>query len=425
MAIVVNVTKKASKKFYQARWIDPVTGKMQTQSTKTAVKREADRFAADLGLQLEAGDVVKRAKITWAEFRKRYVAEAMADNAESTIERVGTVLNAVEQIINPQAPGSIQEEQLADLVAEWRKPTRAGKTELSPVTIDGNLGMLRTALRWAKSEHMIHRVPKFPKRKTKQALKRRKQSKGRPITLEEFERLLKVVPAVVMQELVAREERLIAQLEKSKTERGKAFYSRQLEDVRQRQLDYPEIWRRNLWGLWWSGLRLSEFAELHWQGNEIRPILDGRRPMFWIGHEGQKSGLEEFCPMAPEFAEFLEQVPVRERKGYVFDVSPFTQRRGDNISPFIRAFGREAKIVVKTGKETKYASAHDLRRSFGSRWALRVRPFVLKELMRHESIATTEEYYAELETGLVCDELWKAIERTDVAPAPGKKASAD
>ncbi len=36
---------------------------------------------------------------------------------------------------------------------------------------------------------------------------------------------------------------------------------------------------------------------------------------------------------------------------------------------------------------------HDLRRSFGERWATRVMPQVLMELMRHESIEATMNYY--------------------------------
>jgi integrase len=46
----------------------------------------------------------------------------------------------------------------------------------------------------------------------------------------------------------------------------------------------------------------------------------------------------------------------------------------------------------KTAK-VKYASLHDLRRSFGERWALRVMPTVLMDLMRHESIQTTMKHY--------------------------------
>ena len=43
--------------------------------------------------------------------------------------------------------------------------------------------------------------------------------------------------------------------------------------------------------------------------------------------------------------------------------------------------------------EVEFASAQDLRRSFGERWAPRVMPQVLMELMRHESIETTLKYY--------------------------------
>ena len=40
-----------------------------------------------------------------------------------------------------------------------------------------------------------------------------------------------------------------------------------------------------------------------------------------------------------------------------------------------------------------YASAHDLRRSFGFRWAKRVMPLILQKLMRHADITTTMEFY--------------------------------
>ena len=70
-------------------------------------------------------------------------------------------------------------------------------------------------------------------------------------------------------------------------------------------------------------------------------------------------------------------------------------------SAIITAIGKKAGVKVRskikskvdpaTGKRgpvevIKFASAHDLRRSFGERWAERVLPKVLMELMRHESI---------------------------------------
>ena len=54
----------------------------------------------------------------------------------------------------------------------------------------------------------------------------------------------------------------------------------------------------------------------------------------------------------------------------------------------------------------KFATAHDLRRSFGTRWAKRVMPAVLQRLMRHAEIATTMKYYVTMDADSVADELW-------------------
>ena len=58
----------------------------------------------------------------------------------------------------------------------------------------------------------------------------------------------------------------------------------------------------------------------------------------------------------------------------------------------------------------KYASAHDLRRSFGNRWAKRVMPAVLQQLMRHESIDTTMGYYVDLDADELAEDLYRADE---------------
>jgi integrase len=56
--------------------------------------------------------------------------------------------------------------------------------------------------------------------------------------------------------------------------------------------------------------------------------------------------------------------------------------------------GKTARIKVdeREGRE-KFASAHDLRRAFGTRWSRIVLAPVLKELMRHADIGTTMKYY--------------------------------
>jgi len=63
----------------------------------------------------------------------------------------------------------------------------------------------------------------------------------------------------------------------------------------------------------------------------------------------------------------------------------------------------------------KYASAHDCRRSFGTRWAYRVLPQVLQQLMRHERIETTLGYYVELEATRTADAIWAAWEAVETS----------
>ena len=67
--------------------------------------------------------------------------------------------------------------------------------------------------------------------------------------------------------------------------------------------------------------------------------------------------------------------------------------------------GKKAGVVVNKA-DGKFASAHDLRRAFGTRWAKRVMPAVLKRLMRHSTVQTTMGYYVDLDAADVADQLW-------------------
>ena len=75
----------------------------------------------------------------------------------------------------------------------------------------------------------------------------------------------------------------------------------------------------------------------------------------------------------------------------------------DTFANMIESIGRAASVKVHTAAsgKVKYASAHDLRRGFGHRWAQRVMPAVLKELMRHDDISTTMKYYAEQDAAAI------------------------
>lgn len=73
------------------------------------------------------------------------------------------------------------------------------------------------------------------------------------------------------------------------------------------------------------------------------------------------------------------------------------------------ATGVKVNVHPNTGK-VKYASAHDLRRAFGERWATRVMPPVLQQLMRHESIDTTLRYYVGRNAEATAEAVWDAFQ---------------
>ena len=137
--------------------------------------------------------------------------------------------------------------------------------------------------------------------------------------------------------------------------------------------------------------------------------------MLWVPGELEKGNEDRILPMAPEFAEFLRKTPFPDRIGYVFNPLPRRQRYSSRISAHhvsrvISRIGEAASVIVngncKTGK-VKYASAHDLRRSFGERWAPRVMPNVLQELMRHENYETTMRYYVGQNAKRTSSLLWE------------------
>lgn len=120
--------------------------------------------------------------------------------------------------------------------------------------------------------------------------------------------------------------------------------------------------------------------------------------------------------MAPEFAELLESVPMKERRGHEFRFPADCPQAVHAVCQRVVAIGKAAGIVIKprtkldeNGKPVtvnQCASAHDLRRSFGFCWSRRVMPTVLKELMRHASIETTMTFYVGQNAEATADELW-------------------
>lgn len=401
--IKVTVFKPKGRKYFQAQWVDPITGKKKTRSTGTNLKREAERFAGKLAGELNSGTYRGKLQTKWSDFRERYESEVVPGFADRTAEKVRATFRAVERIINPKMLATLNGEQISRLTSELRKQG------LAEPTIKSHLAHLKSALRWAKDIGILTEVPKIimPKRTA--------GMKGRPITTEEFERMIDTVPKVVGRSLRRNRTRLICKLAKVPGPEV-AIMQDELRHSDRTFRNLVESWRRLLWGLWWSGLRLGEAVRLHWTDDrELTVDFSGKYPMFRIRAEAEKGHKDRLLPMAPEFAEFLEAVPNERREGFVFDqlsVRDCGQRLTQQpIGSMLCEIGKVANIKVAENKKgrVKFASAHDCRRAFGFRWSQRVMPPILQQMMRHESIQTTMTYYVGKNAATTAEVIWSSL----------------
>jgi integrase len=385
MDVKVTVCSFGDNRPLMLRWIDPATGQRKFKSAKTRKAKDAQRAAARLEEDLRTGKLATNARMNWQDFVVKFSEQVLPGRAEKTRIMFGTLFNAIDRLAKPERLGNMNAARIDEFAARLRKE---GKAE---ATIKTYLAHLRGALVWAARLKWIPAVPDFPE--TLRAPKADGAMKGRPVTGEELWKLLQAT----------------------------------------RKVAGPKVakhYRRLLVGLWWSGLRLGEAINLRWDGLAPGLVVDmtGRRPMLRIDAAAEKGNRDRLLPLAPEFARLLQRMPKARRRGKVFAVPHPKSGRAlptDEVSTIVCRIGKAAgvkvrsKSRVKVDRETgerrevetvKFASAHDLRRSFGERWSLRVMPRVLMELMRHESIETTLKFYVGHNAERTADAAWEAYE---------------
>lgn len=369
--IKVLIRTKPDRPHLQLYYVNPLTGSELSKSAKTADRDEAARAAARWEDELRSNHAPSRT--SWATFRQRFEAEHLPQLSKHTRIGYGTAFNHFERIIGkPTMVSAIN----ASVVSQFKGAL--SKEGMEDSSIGTHLTHLRSALRWAAS---IGIIPVAPTIKIPKAGKR-KLNRGRSLTQAEVDLMIKVTPEVVGDE-------------------------------------YAAEWVRMLRGLRLCGLRLDEALRLSWDTGAARVDLDsGRFPRILWFSEGHKARRDDVVPMTPDFAEFLRLTPKDQRKGRVFAPQLPTRTVTTHYAGrVISAIGVKAKIVVN--EKGKHASAHDLRRTFGTYWAMKVRPVTLKALMRHASIETTLKYYVDLSCDDVGSELWgvAVIEKCpDVCP---------
>jgi integrase len=129
-------------------------------------------------------------------------------------------------------------------------------------------------------------------------------------------------------------------------------------------------------------MRRNEMLDLTWNADGGTPWVDFAQKRIWIPAAYNKSDADQWLPLHPDLAAILERR--RQHRGKLFSLSSSPRE----VS---RKFSRLAK---KVGLKI---TLHDLRRSFGSRYAAAVPAPVLQRLMRHADIKTTLTYYTNVD----------------------------
>src|SRR4051794_25364268 len=190
--VKVSVVRYPDRKDLVLRWRDPITGKPRCKTSGTAKRRDAERQAATLEREILDGQHGPAARMSWDDFRDYHDEHCLSGKRPKTRDSYDCALNVYERFHKPDRLSDIT----AGRVTAWQTQLRAeGKSE---ATVANYTRHLKAVLRWAHSQGLLAIVPKLTMPKRARAAK---VMKGRPITTEEFERMLAIVPKVVLRKV--------------------------------------------------------------------------------------------------------------------------------------------------------------------------------------------------------------------------------
>jgi integrase len=280
--------------------------------------------------------------VSWQTFRTRYESEYASEFRPKTQLSIRSALNMAEKLLSPTTPGD-----LMDLGVFYKAAKEKG---LKSTSIRTYCKKLKVALDWAGRQHWVRGKVQQPDVPTKVLRKLPKE----PLTDEQLSVLFAAADAL---------------------DASTAMLIR---------------------GLAYSGMRISEAEDLRWDRGVFRMNLANRT--FVVDALGDKAGRDRIVPMTVEFRDLVTQVSPDERSGYVF--LPQCEDRSE-----LRQLVLKVGLAVKPSLGRR-ATPHDYRRTFASKWAMKVQPFILQKMLRHDSLTTTMLFYVNVQA----EEASKAIE---------------
>ncbi|MFV0445159.1 MAG: hypothetical protein ACK5Q5_16405, partial [Planctomycetaceae bacterium] len=152
----------------------------------------------------------------------------------------------------------------------------------SPNTVNSIMGAVLAFAKYCSDHEWIPRVPPLSKLDVDEVMK------GRPVTGEEFERMLQAVPTVVGRQSAA-------------------------------------SWEWALRVLWESSFRIGDLMDFSWNDERrihpVWPKLRGQHPTIVVP-SAQKNGKAQVIPMLPGLRALLEAVATKDREGWIVNPRP-------------------------------------------------------------------------------------------------------
>lgn len=348
--------------FYVVRWKNGPPGmESGERSTKQKSRRKAESWAATFIASIEAGDEID-GSLTWKSFRQAFRDQRLPQLASPGPYE--TAMNQFDRLVGVKLLREV------DADAFVRFSVARSKRGLAKASQASYAKHLRAALGWAEGQGMIRLAPTV---KTGQTDRMR----GRPLTMEEFERMLAITQKVVGKRNVAG-------------------------------------WHRVLIGAWAIGLRRAEFLRVEWDRDDRIHILglNAGTARIVFPADQHKAKRDMVLPLLPEAADMLRMTTRARRSGPVFLPLQSTRevQTADSLGRVIGRIGKAAKVVTEIDPETRvprYATLHDLRRSLGTRLAHTSALSMpeVAQMMRHRKIETTMAHYADLQVGTLGEKL--------------------
>lgn len=351
------------------KWTDPITGPRQ-------VKAEGRNRRAHEEQRRELEDELNHqgTRLTWQRFYDRFWDSYLCDmspghQGKCSVMSERLVRAAERRRMKPLFCKDITTNLVTSVEDSMRDEG------LSEATIRSNMATLWSILSWGVDEELIHKIHRPRRRRGKRSKILETASKGRSLTLEEVERLEDAIAKCV------------------------------------KPYEPPQPFVRAARAARLIGLRLSDCWLFRWEPMEDTHYVEnlhGRTPAISFC-PAQKSGRREIVPLTPPAIAWLRSI--EQESGWVCRTrgAKGEHRTSNRLGRVIAAAGKAAGIVVKQnggrGGKPKYASLHDLRRTFATTWHQRLTVAELQRLTRHGDPQTLMRYYADAPDSTLVEKL--------------------